>query len=159
MAVWSFWICPPGFADISLISICHSFALYIFQVFLFIFGCPGISLLSAGFLQLQWAGAARYDVRASPCGSFSCCGSYALGLVGFSNCSTWNSGVPACGIFPDQGETCVPCGPLDHLALLFLEIFSPPQLYVLILLLNIFTFAITFLVPAKIILVLCFSFI
>ena len=49
-------------------------------IYLFIFGCIGSSLLRAGFLQLQRAGATlRCGVRASHCGGFSCCGARALG--------------------------------------------------------------------------------
>ena len=48
--------------------------------FCFCFGCVGSSLLCAGFLQLQWAGATlRCGVRASHCSGFSCCRAWALG--------------------------------------------------------------------------------
>ena len=47
---------------------------------LFIFGCVGSSLLRAGFLQLQRAGATlSCGAQASHCSSFSCCGAQALG--------------------------------------------------------------------------------
>ena len=50
-------------------------------IYLFIFGCVGSSLLHAGFLQLQRAGATlRCGAPASHCGGFSCCGARALGV-------------------------------------------------------------------------------
>ena len=69
----------------------------IFFLILFIFGCIGSSLLRAGFLQLQWAGATlRCGARASHCGGFSCCGARALGArasvvaaLGLSSCGSW----------------------------------------------------------------------
>ena len=62
-----------------------------FDIYLFIYGCVGSSLLRAGVLQLQQAGASlRCGARASHCGGFSCCGAPALG--------TWASVVAACGL-------------------------------------------------------------
>ena len=50
------------------------------NLFVFIFGCVGSSLLCAGFLQLRRAGATlRCGARASCCRGFSCCGTWALG--------------------------------------------------------------------------------
>ena len=50
------------------------------NLFIFIFGCIGSSLLCEGFLQLWRAGATlHHSVRTSPCGVFSCCGAWALG--------------------------------------------------------------------------------
>ena len=63
---------------------------YLF-IYLFIFGCSGSSLLHAGFLQLQQAGATlRWGARASHCSGFSCCGAWAL--------SAWASVVVAHGL-------------------------------------------------------------
>ena len=54
-----------------------------FFLLLFIFGCVGSSLLRAGFLQLQRAGATlRCSAQASLCGGFSCCSTRALEHVG-----------------------------------------------------------------------------
>ena len=82
---------------------------------LFIFGCIGSSLLCAGFLQLQRAGATLHcSVRSPHCG-FSCCRAWALGAwalvvvaCGLQSAGSvvvacglsWSA---ACGIFPDQG--------------------------------------------------------
>ena len=68
------------FIEIGELFIC--FIIYKFIYFyLFIFGCVGSSLLRAGFLQLQRAGATLHcGVRASHCGGFSCCGAWALGV-------------------------------------------------------------------------------
>ena len=76
----------------------------------FIFGCIGSSLLCAGFLQLQRAGATLHcGAWPSHCGGFSCCraravgaqaslvavrglsscGAQAVGHTGFSSCSSW----------------------------------------------------------------------
>ena len=56
------------------------FVLFFYFIY-FIFGCIGSSLLCAGFLQLQGAGATlRCGARASHCGGFSCCGARALGM-------------------------------------------------------------------------------
>ena len=68
------------------------FLIYLFMyvfMYLFIFGCVGSSLLHAGFLQLQRAGATlRCSAWASDCSGFSCCGTQALGHLGFSSCGT-----------------------------------------------------------------------
>ena len=67
------------------------FLINLFFNFYFIFGCVGSSLLHAGFLQLQGAGATlRCSVRASHCGGFSCCGARPL--------DTQASVVVACGL-------------------------------------------------------------
>ena len=96
--------------------------LFFKELILFIFGCVGSSLLCAGFLQLQRAGATLLcGVRASHCGSFSC-GAWALGprasvvvACRLSSCGSWAlecrlsscghglSCSVACGIFLDQG--------------------------------------------------------
>ena len=50
-------------------------------IHLFIFGCVGSLLLSAGFLWLRRVGATlRCGAWASHCGGFSCCGAWALGV-------------------------------------------------------------------------------
>ena len=54
--------------------------LFLINLFLFIFGCVGSSLLCTGFLQLWQAGATlRCSARASHCSGFSCCKAWALG--------------------------------------------------------------------------------
>ena len=73
-----------------------NFFFYFFNkfIYLFIYGCVGTSLLHAGFLQLQRAGATLHCSEwASHCSGFSCCGVWALGLRasvvvahGFSRC-------------------------------------------------------------------------
>ena len=95
--------------------------------YLFTFGCTGgwgSSLLLAGFLQLQQAGATfRCGARASHCGGFSCCRAQALGtraqqlwlagsvVVARGLQSAGSAAVvqgpscsAACGICPDQGS-------------------------------------------------------
>ena len=65
--------------------------------FFFFFGCFGCSLLCAGFLQLQRAGATlRCGVQAPHCGGFSCGGARALGTRAsvvvarrLSSCGSW----------------------------------------------------------------------
>ena len=79
---------------ILIYSFIHSFIL---NIYLFIFGCVGSSLLHVGFLQLLRARATLHGgVRASHCGGFSCCGAQALGARasvvvarGFSSCGSW----------------------------------------------------------------------
>ena len=57
--------------------------------YVFIFGCVGSSLLCAGFLQLQRAGATlRCGVRASHCGGFSLLRSTGSRHAGFSSGDT-----------------------------------------------------------------------
>ena len=54
--------------------------MYVYIFFKFIFGRVWSSLLCAGFLQLQRAGATlRCGVQTSHCGGFSCCRARALG--------------------------------------------------------------------------------
>ena len=68
-----------------------------FNTFIYLFGCVGSSLLRAGFLQLQQAGATpRHGAQASRCDSFSCCGARALGVWasavvarGLTSCGSW----------------------------------------------------------------------
>ena len=48
-------------------------------------------------------------VRVSHCSGFSCGRAQALGHAGFSSCGTGLSRSVACGIFPDQAQTCVFC--------------------------------------------------
>ena len=52
------------------------------QLYIYIYIiCVGSSLLRAGFVQLQRAGATlRCGAQASHCGGFSCCGAWALGM-------------------------------------------------------------------------------
>ena len=58
----------------------YSLIFIFLQIYLFIYGCIGPSLLCAGFLQLRRAGATLCcGARASHCGGFSCCGARALG--------------------------------------------------------------------------------
>ena len=58
----------------------NSFLLFNLLINLFIFGCVGSSLLSAGFLLLQREGATLHcSVQAYHCGGFSCCRAWALG--------------------------------------------------------------------------------
>ena len=67
------------------------------NLFIYLFGCIGSSLLRAGFLQLWQAGATlRCGARASHCGGFSCCRAWALGMRAsvvaarmLSSCGTW----------------------------------------------------------------------
>ena len=54
------------------------FTVYVIYIY---FGCIGSSLLHAGFLQLRRAGATLHcGARASHCGGFSCCRTWALGM-------------------------------------------------------------------------------
>ena len=48
-------------------------------------------------------------VGASHCGGFSCCRAQALGHAGSVVVTSGFSCFTACGIFPDQDQTCVPC--------------------------------------------------
>ena len=58
----------------------YLFCFVFINLFIFIFGCVGSSLLCAGFLWLRRAGATlRCGARASHCSGFSCCGAGALG--------------------------------------------------------------------------------
>ena len=67
------------------------------NIFKFIYGCAGSSLLSLVFLQLWQVGAALCcGVQASHCGGFSYCGTLALGkwasvveAHGLSTCDAW----------------------------------------------------------------------
>ena len=69
---------------------------------IYLFGYTGSPLLCEGFLQLWQARPTLCcSARASPYDGFSCCGTWALGCMGFSVYPT------ACGIVPDG--TCVPC--------------------------------------------------
>ena len=57
----------------------------------FIFGCPGSSLLSEGFLQLQQVGATLHcGAWASHCGGFSCHGAQAS-AVAACGLSSWGT--------------------------------------------------------------------
>ena len=54
---------------------------FIFNFFIFYFGCVGSSLLCAGFLQLRRVGATLCcGAQASHCGGLSSCGAWALGV-------------------------------------------------------------------------------
>ena len=65
------------------------FFFLILFIYLFIFGCVGFSLLRAGFLYLQRAGAVlRCGARASHCGGFSL-QSTGSRHEGFSSSGTW----------------------------------------------------------------------
>ena len=62
---------------------------YSSHLLLFIFGCPGSSLLCEGFHCLWQARApARCSAQASHCGGFSCCGAQALRRR-LSSCGAW----------------------------------------------------------------------
>ena len=73
---------------------------FIFIFIYLIFSCVGSSLLHAGFLQLQQAGATlRCGSQASHCSGFSCCRAQALGMWasvvvphGLSSCGSWAVG-------------------------------------------------------------------
>ena len=96
--------------------------LFLINLFiLFIFGCIGSSLLHAGFLQLQRAGASlRCSVQACHCSGFSCCRAGAPGVrasvaVACGLQSAGSAAVmhrpscsAACGILPDQGSNLCP---------------------------------------------------
>ena len=70
-----------------IIHITHSFFFFLINVF--IFGCVGSSLLCAGFLQLQQAGATlRCGAWASHCGGFSLLRSMGSRYTGFSSCGS-----------------------------------------------------------------------
>ena len=116
------------------------FNLSIFQkiIYLFAFGCVGSSLLCGLFSSCAKQGLlSSCREQASDRGGFFCCGR-ALGLKGFSSCSTWHSIVvaprlqstgsiavarglscsAACGIFPDQGlNLCLLLCQVDSLPL------------------------------------------
>ena len=99
----------------------HCFIYFLKFIYcLFIFGCIGSLLLHVGFLQLRRAGATFHcSVRASHCGSFSCCRAWALGAQAsvVVACRLQSAGsvvvahglscFAACGIFPDQSSN--PC--------------------------------------------------
>ena len=73
---------------------------------LFIFGSVGSSLLHAGFLQLQRAGATLHcGAWASHCSGFSCCGAWALGA--------WASVAVACGLSSCGSQAQLLCGMWD----------------------------------------------
>ena len=82
--------------DIECSSLCYTIGpclsiLFFLLIYLFIFGSVGSSLLHAGFLQLQRAGATLHcGAWASHCSGFSCCGAWALGA--------WASVAVACGL-------------------------------------------------------------
>ena len=93
---------------------------FVFIILCIYFGCSGSSLLQRLFSSCDELGLLfRGSVQASHCRGFSCCGAWALGQVGFSNCSSQalehrlNScghGLncsSACGIFLAQGSN--PC--------------------------------------------------
>ena len=93
-------------------------ALYLFFfnfISLFIFGCAGSWLLCWIFFRcVEWGIFSSYGARASHCGGFTCCESWALELVGLSRCGSWalehrlhSYGSTACGIFLDQRSN--PC--------------------------------------------------
>ena len=72
--------------------------IYFFNyLFIYLFGCVGSSLLRAGFLQLQRAGATLHcGARASHCFDFSCCRAWVLGAWAsvavthrLSSCGSW----------------------------------------------------------------------
>ena len=126
IAVWSFWICPLGLLSFLWFPFVTLLLSIFFQVLFIYFRLSWDFTAECRLSPVAVSrGCSSCSVRASHCGGFSCCGSYALGLVGFSNCSTWAQWRPSMWNLPRPGRTCVPCGPLDHLALLFLEIFSP----------------------------------
>ena len=81
----------------------HQASLFLyFIVYLFIYDCPGSSLLQAGFVYCGEWGLLSCSVWASYCRGFSCCRVHSLGV--------WASVVTAHGlhrIFPDWGSN--PC--------------------------------------------------
>ena len=86
----------------SLQILCPLFFFSFFDKFilfyLFIFGCVGSSLLHAGFLYLQQAGATLHcGAQASHCSGFSCCEALALGMRA-SVVVVMGSVVVACGL-------------------------------------------------------------
>ena len=84
-------ICKDGSKFTFLLN-----ATFLKKFIYFIFDCIGSSLLHAGFLQLWQAGVTLCcGARASHCGGFSCCGTWALGVQasvivarGLSSCGT-----------------------------------------------------------------------
>ena len=107
---------PPPRVLKSVLYVCVFIPVLLLFFFFLIFGCTGSSLLCAGFLQLQRAGATLCcGARASHCSGFSCCGARALsagasGVVARGLQSAGSVAVAqglscstACGIFPDQG--------------------------------------------------------
>ena len=79
-------------------------------IYLFIFGCVRCLLLCTGFVYLQRVAATlRCGAWASHCGGFSCCGTGGLGVRASLVVAHGLSCSAACEIFPDQGQTCVPC--------------------------------------------------
>ena len=76
--------------SIILVFCCCLKCLFIFYLFIIIFGCTGSSLMHSGFLQLQRAGGySSCSALASHHSSFSCCGAWTLGHTGFSSCCMW----------------------------------------------------------------------
>ena len=60
------------------------------DIYSFIYGCTGSSLLCVGFsLAVESGGYSNRGVWASHRCGFSCYGAQALGCVGFSSCCTW----------------------------------------------------------------------
>ena len=60
------------------------------QVFLFVFGCAGSSLLCGLFYSCShWEHCSLVTALVSHYNGFSCCRTQALGSMGFSNCRVW----------------------------------------------------------------------
>ena len=82
---YSNWLFYKAAVLLFVVSLsCSYFKVYLLPFFfllnLFIFGCIGSSLLRAGFLYLQRAGATLHcSAGDSHCGGFSCCRAQALG--------------------------------------------------------------------------------
>ena len=77
-------------------------------LFLF-FGCIGSSLLRGLSLGVAAGATLSCSAWASHCGGFSCCRARALGTQASVVVTHGLSCSAACGIFPDQARTRVPC--------------------------------------------------
>ena len=96
---WLFRLIVKCLINASTYYFVFSLLWWFSELRLFFFGCIGSSLLRAGFLQLRRAGATlRRGARASHCGGFSCCGTWALGM--------WASVVAALGSCDTRALEC-----------------------------------------------------
>ena len=78
---------------ISFTTWCFFLKMTIFKInlFIFVFGCAGSSLLARAFSSFGKQGLLLLVVHwTSHCSGFSCCRTQALELGGFSSCSTWS---------------------------------------------------------------------
>ena len=100
-----------------------------FFIYLFIFGCPGSSMLPGLFSSWgEWVPLCSCGAGVSHCGGFSCCRTWALGHAGFCNCSflALERRLSSCGMYLvlvawslvapwyvgsswTRGQTCVSC--------------------------------------------------